>query len=134
MSQENVDLVWRLVEAFNGRDMGGLAELSHEGLEFVSVLAVDTGGATYRGSETWTSYFAAMDETWERWQVEDFRVFDGGQDRVVGVFRIVGTGKHSGAPVEHEIGLAYRIREGKLWRMRSYLDPAEALEAAGLSE
>ena len=32
------------------------------------------------------------------------------------------------------IGLAYRIREGKLWRMRSYLDPAEALEAAGLSE
>jgi len=35
MSQENVDLVWRLVEAFNGRDMGGLAELSHEDLEFV---------------------------------------------------------------------------------------------------
>jgi ketosteroid isomerase-like protein len=135
MSQENVDLVWRLVEAFNGRDMEGLAEASHEDLEFVSVLtAVDTGGATYRGSETWTSYFAAMDETWEEWQVEDFRVFDGGEDRVVGVFRIVGTGKHSGAPVEHEIGLAYRIREGKLWRMRSYLDPAEALEAAGLSE
>jgi ketosteroid isomerase-like protein len=135
MSQENVDLVWRLVEAFNGRDMGGLAELSHEDLEFVSVLtAVDAGGATYRGPETWTSYFAAMDETWEEWQVEDFRVFDGGEDRVAGVFRIVGTGKHSSAPVEHEIGLAYRIREGKLWRMRSYLDPAEALEAAGVRE
>jgi ketosteroid isomerase-like protein len=134
MSQENVDLVWGLVEAFNGRDMGRLAELSHEDLEFVSVLAVAAGGATYRGSETWTSYFAAMDETWEEWQVEDSRVFDGGEDRVAGVFRIVGTGKHSGAPVEHEIGLAYRIREGKLWRMRSYLDPGEALEAAGLRE
>ena len=83
MSQENVDLVRRLVEAFNRRDMRGLAELSHDDLEFVSVLtAVDAGGATYRGSETWTSYFAAMDETWEEWQAEDFRVFDGGEDRV----------------------------------------------------
>ncbi len=134
MSQEDVDLVLRSVEAFNARDMGGLAELSHDDLEFVSVLAVDAGGATYRGSETWTSYFAAMDETWEEWQAEGFRVFDGGEDRVAGVFRIVGTGKHSGAPVEHEIGLAYRIREGKLWRMRAYLDPTEALEAVGLRE
>ena len=135
MSQENVDLVRRLVEAFNRRDMRGLAELSHDDLEFVSVLtAVDAGGATYRGSETWTSYFAAMNETWDEWQVEDFQVFDGREDGVAGVFRIVGKGKHSGAPVEHEIGLAYRIRDGKVWRMRSYLDPGQALEAVGLRE
>ena len=135
MSQENVDLVRRLVEAFNRRDMRGLAELSHDDLEFVSVLtAVDAGGATYRGSETWTSYFAAMNETWDEWQVEDFQVFDGREYGVAGVFRIVGKGKHSGAPVEHEIGLAYRIRDGKVWRMRSYLDPGQALEAVGLRE
>ena|SRR5215208_1009922 len=135
MSQENVEIVLPIVDAFNRRDMTGLAELSHEDLEFVSVLtAVDAGGATYRGSDTWTSYFAAMNETWEEWEVEDFRVFDGREDRVAGVFRIVGKGKHSGAPVEREVGLAYQIREGKLWRMRSYLDPGEALDAVGLSE
>ena len=45
-----------------------------------------------------------------------------------------GKGKASGVPVDQRIGVAYRFRNGKLWRMRSYLDPAEALEAVGLSE
>ena len=40
MSQENVELVRRGAEAFNRRDMGGLAELSHEDLEFVHRLGV----------------------------------------------------------------------------------------------
>jgi len=135
MSQENVEIVQRAADAFNRRDMRALAEASHEDLEFVSVLtAVDAGGASYRGSGAWASYFQAMNETWEDWHAEGFRFFDAGEDRVVGVFRLVGKGKHSGAPVEREIGLAYRIRDGKLWRMRSYLDPGEALEAVGLRE
>jgi ketosteroid isomerase-like protein len=135
MSRENVELVHSGLDAFNHRDLRALAELSHEDLEFVTVLtAVEAGGATYRGSETWASYFADMNEAWEEWRVEDFRVFDAGDDRVAAVFRIVGKGKHSGVPVEHPIGVAYRIRQGKIWRMRSYLDPAEALEAVGLAE
>jgi ketosteroid isomerase-like protein len=32
------------------------------------------------------------------------------------------------------MGATYRFRDGKIWRMHSYLDPREALEAAGLSE
>jgi ketosteroid isomerase-like protein len=47
---------------------------------------------------------------------------------------IVGTGKRSGAPVEHEIGVAYTLRNGKLLRLRSYANPAEALQAVGLRE
>jgi ketosteroid isomerase-like protein len=135
MSQENVELARTSIDLFNHRDLSALAELSQEDFEFVSVLtAVDAGGATYRGSQAWTSYFAAMDETWEEWRVEDSEVFDAGDDGVAAVFRIVGKGKHSGVPVEHAIGVAYRIRQGKLWRMRAYLDPREALKAVGLEE
>jgi uncharacterized protein len=135
MSRENVEVVRRAYEAFNRRDLRALAELSHEDLEFTSVMAaVDAGGATYRGSETWASYFAVMDQTWEEWRAEDFRIFDAGGDRVAAVFRLVGKGKQSGVPVDRAIGLAYRIRQGKMWRMRSYLDPDEALEAVGISE
>ena len=104
-----------------------------EELEFVSALnSIDP--ITYRGRKTWAKYFARMHETWEEWRVDDFRVFDAGGDRVAAVFRLVGKGKSSGVPVDREVGLAYTIRRGKLWRMRSYLDPSEALDAVGLSE
>jgi ketosteroid isomerase-like protein len=135
MSQENVELVQRAQEAFNRRDFETLAKLTHDELEFVSVLtAVDAGGGTYRGMEAWESYFARMDDSWEDWHIEDFRAFDAGDNRVAAVFRLVGTGKSSGARVDRAIGVAYQLRDGKLWRMRSYLDPSEALEAVGLSE
>jgi ketosteroid isomerase-like protein len=134
-SKESVALVWRAREAFNRRDLRELAELSHDDLEFVSVLtAVDAAGGTYHGPGAWASYFARMDDSWENWKVEDFRVFDAGDDRVAAVFRLVGTGKSSGARVERSVGVAYQIRDGKIWRLRSYLDPGEALEAVGLSE
>jgi ketosteroid isomerase-like protein len=55
-------------------------------------------------------------------------------DRVAAVFRLVGAGKSSGVPVDQTVGMATRFRNGKMWRMRSYPNPAEALEAVGLSE
>jgi ketosteroid isomerase-like protein len=135
MSQENVELVRRAVEAFNRRDVAALADYSHEELEFVSVLAaVDGEAAEFRGRETWVNYFAVMDETWDGWQVADLQVWDAGDDRVAAILHMRGTGKQSGAPIHQEVGIAYRIRAGKLWRMRSYSDPSEALEAVGLRE
>jgi uncharacterized protein len=135
MPQDNLELVRKAQEAFNRRDLGTLAKLTHDELEFVSVLtAVDAGGGSHHGKEAWESYFARMDDSWEDWHIEDFRAFDAGDNRVASVFRLVGTGKSSGARVDRAIGLAYQLRDGKLWRMRSYLDPNEALEAVGLSK
>jgi uncharacterized protein len=134
MSQENVEIVRRLFEAFNRHDLQALAELSHQDVEFISVVTVEAEAATFRGPDTWASYFAAMDQTWADWRAEDFQVLDAGDDRVVCVFRITGSGKQSGVPVERAVGVAYRIRQRKVWRMRSYLNPAEALEAVGLRE
>jgi ketosteroid isomerase-like protein len=134
MSQENAEIVRMAIDAFNRRDMRALTHLSDEDLEIVSVLtAANLGGAADRGSEAWRSYFAAMDETWEEWQVEDVRVFDGSGDRVACLCRIVGKGKHSGVPLERAVGITYQFRHAQLWRIRSYLNPEDALEAVGLS-
>jgi ketosteroid isomerase-like protein len=114
MSQENVDLVHRAIDAFNRRDLEELAELAHEDLELTSVLtAVDASGATYRGPDTWTRYFEAMNQTWEEWRVEDSQVFDAGGDRVACLFRVAGKGKHSGARVTREVGAAYQSGRGR---------------------
>jgi ketosteroid isomerase-like protein len=130
MPPENVEVVRRSIDAFNRRDLRELAELCHEDLEFVSVLtAVEE--TSYRGKDAFARYLAVMDQTWEEWRTEDHRIFDGGDDRVAGVLRLIGKGRHSGVPVEREVGLAYTIRQGKIWRLRSYLNPVEALEAVG---
>ncbi len=135
MSQENVELIQRVFEAFNREDTAALAALSDEDLEFISVFAeVDTGGAIHRGRKLWATYFARIHETWDEWRTEDVRIFDAGDDRVAVVFRLIGKGKSSGVPVEREVGLAHTLRKGKLWRMRVYLDSGEALAAVGLSE
>ena len=134
MSQENVDLVRGLIEAYNRADFRAVAEGCDESFEFTSVMtAVEE--TSYRGRDALETYRADMNETWEEWDVEVLQVLAGREkDAVVAVIRLVGKGKSSGVPVDRTIGIGYWIREGKLWRMRSYLDPADALEAVGLSE
>jgi ketosteroid isomerase-like protein len=135
MSQENVEMIEAAIEAFNRRDLPALRELSQPGLEIISALtAANLGGDEYRDSDAFIDYFAAMDESWEEWQIEDARYLDAGDRHVVTLCRLVGVGKQSGVPVEREVGIAYEIQDGRMWRIRSYLDPADALRAVGLSE
>jgi ketosteroid isomerase-like protein len=132
MSRENVEFVREAIEAFNRRDLRALAETPHEDLEWTSALAaVDTGGATFRGSQSWPSYLSAMAQTWEDWRIEEPKIFDAGGELVAAILRLVGTGRSSGVPVDREVGLTYRIEDGRIWRMHAYLDPAEAV---GMSE
>ena len=133
MSRENVEVIHKLAEAFNRHDLEALSALSDEDAEFISLLtAIEAGGATYRGPNIWVDYFAAMDEAWTEWQVEDLRVFDAGDEQAAAIFRIVGKGRSSGARADQLLGITHRFRGGKLWRMRAYMDPEEALEAVGL--
>ena len=132
MSRQNIELVRGLIEAYQRADFAALAAGGTEDFEFVSVMSA-VEETTYRGRDVWPSYMADMHETWEEWHVEVVEILDGGDaDAVVVITRLVGKGKSSGAPVDRTVGIVYRVRDGKLARMRSYLDPADALAAAGL--
>jgi ketosteroid isomerase-like protein len=61
-------------------------------------------------------------------------LIDAGNDSVVAFFHQSATGRGSGVPVEQEYAVIYELQDGQLVRMRLYIDRAEALEAAGLSE
>ncbi len=136
MSQENVEVVRRSAEAFNRQDARELAALCEDDVEIIFGMftGVDAGGTPYRGTEFWSSYFARLNDTWEEWNLEEVEIFDAGDDQVAAVYRVVGKGRASGVPVERVAGGAFTLRNGKLSRVRSYLDPNEALEAVGLSE
>lgn len=135
MPGENVEIVRRALDAWNRRDLRTLEDdFCHPDFEFVSFFtAVESAEATFRGPAAWSEYAAVMDEMWADWHLEDVQLLDAGDRGVACLMRLVGRGKVSSVPVDRPVGLVYRLRNGKLWRVRSYADPADALEAAGLS-
>jgi len=54
--------------------------------------------------------------------------------RIVAIGRFHARGKESAAEVESPLGYLVQFKNGKVIRMWNYLDPNEALEAAGLRE
>jgi ketosteroid isomerase-like protein len=55
-------------------------------------------------------------------------------ERVFLATTLRGRGKRSGVPVEGPLWFVTTFRDGLAVRVESYLDPNEALEAAGLAE
>jgi ketosteroid isomerase-like protein len=87
----------------------------------------------YRGRDGFIEFMRTWTEDFD-FSIGLERVIDVGGNRVVGVFHQRAIGKASGVPVELHTGLVYELEDGRIIRMRNFLDPAEALEAAGVSE
>ena len=57
-----------------------------------------------------------------------------GPDRVLGLMQVHGRGKASGVEIEPSIAAVFTLRNDKVVRLQTFMDPAEAREAVGLSE
>ena len=55
-------------------------------------------------------------------------------DRVVGLGRIHVCGREGGLELDSATGWVFELRGGKVVRAEGFLNPADALEAAGLTE
>ena len=135
MSQENVEVVRRFVNAYNRRDVEAmLNELDPEVEWHPAILALVEGKATvYRGHEGIRQWVRDLDDVFDEIDVQVSEIRDHG-DQVFWVGQIRMRGRGSGAWTESPIASVSEIRSGKSIRIRTYLDPKEALEAAGLSE
>jgi len=131
MSQENVEIVKRLLDAFNVRDFDLAAELMTLDFEFISPM-FDSEGKSYRGPEN-AAHHRDFLGTWKVYRLVADEVRDLG-DRVLALGRVQGRGRGSGVPVDTPWGAIYDFREGKVSRARPFFDHTEALRAAGLSE
>jgi ketosteroid isomerase-like protein len=129
MPEDNVEVVREVIDAFNAGDAERAFALVDPEVEFRSALVEQK---TYRGFAGLRQYREDLDAAWEEWQTEDDRFRDAGGDRVLHLYRIVGRGKGSGVPVEQEIAILWRLREGKLLEGEVFLDQRDALVAAGL--
>jgi ketosteroid isomerase-like protein len=139
MSQEDVEIVWRAWDVFSeGVEGGNFAALFDAGLYAPSATLVPTqeatGAKTYVGRDEFVAWARTWTEDFRDWRMSPEKIIDAGDDRVVAVVRQSAIGKASGAPVEQRFGIVLTLRRGQVIEQRHYIDPAEALEAVGLSE
>jgi uncharacterized protein len=132
MSQENVDFVLDGYARFNAGERRPELWFWHTDAEY-HVSQTDPDAGVHRGIDAIRSQFASWVEAYPDLKVEPLEA-KGNGDQVFLWLRFSGHGEGSGAPVDMEIAHVITMRDGKVSRTVEYMDKAEALEAAGLSE
>jgi ketosteroid isomerase-like protein len=135
MSEENVEAVRRGADAYNRGDIDALLDELDPEIEWHPLLQVLLGGeaTVYRGHEGARELYRDLDEAFTEAQAEPSEIRDLGE-RVVAIGHLRGRGRESGAETQTTIAWFFEFRNGKAVRIHEYIDPKEALEAAGLSE
>ena len=139
MSQENVETVRRADEAFRaGVERGDFQAAWDTGaiaadVEWIAAPEM-AEQRSYRGLEGFAKFMRRWTEDFEGYSIQREALIDAGNDRVLGIYRQLATGRGSGAPVESEYAVVFELQDGQVVRMRAYLDRTEAFEAAGLRE
>jgi ketosteroid isomerase-like protein len=128
-----VEVAKRANDALNRRDVDALMEIATPDIEFNSAMSGTVEGRSLRGRDGIEALFADIRDTWEEHRMVIEVIRDLG-DRVLGLGRLEGRGKASGVSVDVPLAVISDFRDGKVWRTRTYLDHAEALQAVGLAE
>lgn len=130
MSQQNVEIAQRIVDAFNRRDVEDFFALAVGDFEWFPAMAGTFEGGGFRGREGIETYLLDIGDAWEEYRVlgEEFRDLD---DRVLMLGRIEGRGRGSDAWVDAPTGTIFEFRGAEVACVRTYLDHDEALRAAG---
>lgn len=132
MSEQNVEIARRGIQAFNGSEVEAFIALTTPDFAWSpSMVAIE--GEIFRGSAGIRRYFASLSSAWEEFVIRPERFRDL-PDLVIMLGRLRGCGKTSGVPVDASLGMVFDFRDGKIARIRGYLDHGAALQAAGLAE
>ena len=136
MSQENVEVMWRNLRAWQRDDFEAFLLGTHPEIEWHAVLQrlVEGPESAYHGHEgmrrLWDTYRTELDG----FEVEAEEIRDVGDDRVVFLGRISWRGTASGIESESPFGMVITLRDGKMFRSVDYLSHDEPLKAVRLEE
>jgi ketosteroid isomerase-like protein len=129
VSQENVEVVRRLLEACNRRDWAAMLATGDPEIEIVTLMS-----GTYRGHAGWRLLVEQMADEVSDFQFLPEDLIDVGGDSVVAVTRWVGTGRTSGITVSETRWFIYTLCDALVVRQESFRNKDDALNAVGLEE
>jgi len=132
MSQENVEIVRQVYEAFQHGDSDKVIDLVSPEVELHGTRGGLSDGSVARGIQAVRQTFELWDEDWET-KLSPQEFIDAG-DQVVVLQHELRRGRGSGVEVDAETAVLYGLRDGRLIRIQGFMDQGEALEAAGLRE
>jgi ketosteroid isomerase-like protein len=133
MSQENVDVIRRTVEAFNseGPEAAGRRFFADD-VEFHDP-PDSPSPRVARGREEVRKQFTAFNETWEKHTTEPQEIRAVGADKVLLVSVEHFTGRDD-IELQAPSASVFTVRDGKVICWEAFWDKGSALEAAGLRE
>jgi ketosteroid isomerase-like protein len=136
MSEENVEVVRQLADAVTRGDPDAFLALCSPDVDWEENTVVFPGlRRRYRGLTELREWFDdAFGELWQEFRIEVEEAVDAPDGRVLAGGRLVGRGRASGVETELRGYWVLWLEDGKVVRRQVFLDRAEALEAAGLSE
>ena len=142
MPEENVERLRRRleiwdpkgeVEAFRRGELPPDMSVIDPAVAFEDSALPDHIGETYHGYEgiaratgQWVDAYESLDLDLER--------IEGSGDVVVSIHRMRMKARHTGIVFEGPVAYVWTFRDGRVVHIKGFLDPAEALEAAGLAE
>jgi ketosteroid isomerase-like protein len=132
MASENVEVVRRMAEAFESGGLNAAREYYHPGIEWHEDPSFPEADV-YRGVEAVEAYHRQFLREFAEIHYQPRELIEV-EDHVITNMWIHGRGKASGAEFDISGWWVYTVREGRVIRVKAYLDRAEALEAVGLRE
>jgi ketosteroid isomerase-like protein len=130
VSQENVEIVRRMLEAYARGSFAAAAEFAYPDLEMRFSASHPLSG-TFSGAgaaQAMTDFVKSFDDL--RGEAE--QIIDADDDRVAVIYRQRGRPRGSMIEFNELWGIVFTLRDGKVARMEWIDTPAEALKAVGL--
>jgi ketosteroid isomerase-like protein len=129
MSGENVELVGRLLDAFNRGDYASCLDLLDSAVEWRGPQALPEAGVL-RGHDEVAAVWGAWLAAWEYYRYEVDEIIEVAPGQVVVTGREFARGRESGAELEARPSSAlYEVSRGKVVRFRRYEERTAAVAA-----
>ena len=136
MSEQNIELMRRLIEAYNAHDIEAIIALCDSNVEWHPYFAAaELGDAgVYHGHDGLRKWHRGLQDAWgDDIRVEPETYFDLGE-RTLATYTFHGRGRRSGAEVAVPATAMMRWRDGLIVYFKAYGQRVDALEDLGIAE
>jgi ketosteroid isomerase-like protein len=130
VSQENVDLARKAIEAWNRRDVDLWLTYAAPEVEWIPAGPAAVEQAVYRGHDEASRGLTAVWDTWEVFEFAESEVRDL-EDSVLWLGHVKMRGGTSHLELDQEFALHSLVSDGKLIRVKAFLSWQDALEEVG---